>query len=158
MGKQFDFVNRRFIKRVTLEAKRNLSKRGRNVTGRLKGSIRGQVADSGVVFFFEDYGRQIDTGRKGTHTNPRPQGMFEMVKAGRPPTAPIKKWIQRTNQPIGNGVSLDSLAYVEARSIGRRGVRGGGFFTRAFDDYYDKYPDDLAEALGDDILEAIDKL
>jgi hypothetical protein len=158
MGKQVDFVNRIFISNVIKQARLNLRKQGRNVSGRLQSSMRGEVRHGDVTFYFEDYGRQIDTGRLGRVSSPAPQGMFQMVKAGRPPTAPIRQWIQRTNQQPSNGISVASLAYVEARAIGRRGVRGGGFFTKAFNKYYARYTDDLAEAVGDDILEAIKKI
>jgi hypothetical protein len=158
MGKQVDFVNKIFIRNVVKQAKLNLKKQGRNVTGKLKNSLRGQVVGEDVLFYFEDYGRQIDTGRLGRVSSPAPQGMFQMVSAGRPPTAPIRRWIKRTSQQPSNGITIQSLAYVEARAIGRKGVRGGGFFTRAFNKYYPAYTDDLAEAYADDIIEVIDKI
>ena len=48
-----------------------------------------------------------------------------------PPTAPIALWIERKG--IASGDEAEALAYVIARSIGRRGIAGRKMLTRTLD-------------------------
>lgn len=48
-----------------------------------------------------------------------------------PPTAPIALWIERKG--IASGDEAEALAYVIARSIGRRGIEGRKMLTRTLD-------------------------
>lgn len=83
--------------------------------------------------------QSIIKGRKlnwqGRLTTPLLYG--EVVEFGRragkqPPTDAIKMWVIRKG--IASGKEADSVAYLIARKIGKRGTRGAFMFTAGFDD------------------------
>ncbi len=89
-------------------------------SGSLRGSIEANVKGSGVKY-------------QGELTTPLPYG--EAVEFGRkpgkpPPTAAIKMWVIRKG--IATGAEADSVAFLIARAIGKRGTKGAFMFKRGF--------------------------
>ncbi|MCP5018913.1 MAG: HK97 gp10 family phage protein [Ketobacter sp.] len=86
----------------------------------LRGTLEASVKGSGVNYTGElipgmPYGEAVEFGRKPGKP---------------PPTAAIKMWVIRKG--IATGAEADSVAFLIARAIGKRGTKGAFMFKRGF--------------------------
>lgn len=95
------------------DAIQTLTKMNKNVTGKLASSLSYTLIndDTAVDFDMEYYGYTVDQGR---------------LIGKQPPIDAIEEWLKNRNLNT-------SLAYVIARSIGRKGIKPTYFFTDAFE-------------------------
>ena len=143
-----------FGKYVVKQSRTNLTKGKKNVNKSLYNSIKFKVVPDRkgftVQFFMADYGKFVDKGVSGTDnkrsykdylgkTKPSPY----KYQSKQPPTSIIEKWIKargirgRVNKDWksagnkgGRFIKDKSLAFLIARSIKEKGIKGISFFQR----------------------------
>lgn len=109
--------------------------------GALYKNIKGRVKGLRVEISIEDYWKWLENGR---------------APGKRPPMSAIEKWIANkriTPFPDSSGkIPTDrSLAYIIARSIGENGLPARGFFSKANDQTFEEYREDITIAATQDI-------
>lgn len=154
---------------VIQQARTNLTKNNKNVTGDLYNSLNGIVKvmpnSISLQFEMEDYGQFQDKGVKGTKSNylenknsPFSFGTGTGKKGGL--SQGIKKWVEarrfQFRDKKGKFLSYESTAYIIARSIYNKGIKASLFFTKPFERAFDRLPKDLVEAYGLDIEEFLE--
>ena len=96
-------------------------------SGNLRGSIfteikgEGRGALRGVVASRASYAGYVEFGR-------RPGGAMPPWREG----SPLYRWVVRNLEPQGG--DFESAAFLVARAIARRGIRGRRMFARAFEE------------------------
>tara|TARA_B110000503_G_scaffold143002_1_gene242058 strand:+ start:7565 stop:8119 length:555 start_codon:yes stop_codon:yes gene_type:complete len=134
-----------------------------NLSSKIKGSdIR--VSESSLEFDIEMplYGFFIDKGVSGiekkynTPYSYKSKGGKNGLK-GMPPPKKLDKWIVRrklaNRDAQGRFISRKSLQFAIAVGIFKKGIAPSLFFTRPFEKYYKKLPEQLASAFGLDAAE-----
>jgi hypothetical protein len=142
-------LNKWALQVVTL-AKANLLKRNKIATGELYDSVSYELTPEGdVLFFYDDAGNFVESGRK-------PNSKF-------PPPQVIKKWIQikgigQWTNKKGLPISLNSQTFLISRAIAENGIKPYPFFQDAFEEAINTYQAIMEEALVLDIEADIEKL
>ena len=124
-----------------------LKKRGKNATGKLSRSLKYQLSNysDGYIleFFMAPYGKFIDKGVRGklvqrTYidvTGKRKRTPYKF-KSKQPPTRVFDKWlIKRGIAPRDKGgkfMSRNSLKFLIARSVYKKGIQATSFFSKPF--------------------------
>jgi len=154
---------------VIQQARTNLTKNNKNVTGDLYNSLNGIVKvmpnSISLQFEMEDYGQFQDKGVKGTKSNylenknsPFSFGTGTGKKGGL--SQGIKKWVEarrfQFRDKKGKFLSYESTAYIIARSIYNKGIKASLFFTKPFERAFERLPKDLVDAYGLDIEEFLE--
>ena len=154
----------KFTKYVVSQSKANLTRKDKNVRGKLHKSIKGDSfvgANSiGVYFKMEDYGEFQDQGVKGkTSSTKAPNSPFRFgsgtgQKGGL--TKGINQWVrdrgfQFRDKESGRFLSYESTAFLITRSIYNKGIEASRFFSKPFDKGFERLPDELVEAYGLDV-------
>ena len=153
----------KFKNKVVSEAKNNIAKQ--NSTGNLQKSIRGDVKVSKnsleIVFKMNSYGFFQDKGVKGVkggesledyqYTNKKPPASAFSQWA-------IKKFPEQTRNAKGQFVSRKSLQFALANHIYNYGIKPTMFFTKPFEKYYKKLPDELVTKYGLKVDELLKKV
>lgn len=145
-----------FGSRVITDARSNLKRLDKNVSGKLSRSLRYETAASqnSIEFslFMEEYGEFQDQGVSGTIT--KYDTPFAYTDKMPPPSA-LDGWsVRRGIAPRdeqGRFLPRQSVNYAIATSIFRHGIRPSHFLTDAFEDNFRRLPQDLAEAYGLDV-------
>lgn len=138
---------------VVAEAKANLQKMGKDTSGKLSNSIKGEVKEMknsiGVYFEMEPYGNFQDKGVSGT------QRKFDTPYSYRdkmPPPSAFDKWIVKKGiaprSASGKFQSRKGLQFAIARTIFKQGIKPSLFFTRPFEEAYKTLPDTLIDKYG----------
>ena len=151
-----------FKANVINEAKKNLS--AQNTSGRLKDSLKGYVKESKnsiqVSFEMEDYGFYQDRGVRGKKGGKSLDGYKYTNKM--PPPKAFDKWaIKKGIAPRdikGKFKSRKGLNFALARSIFEKGIKPTMFFTKPFEKYYKKLPEELIEKYGLDMEQLFDQI
>lgn len=165
MLKEVAKVLNRFGKKVVTEAKKNAIKK--SSTGKLANSIDYKLNNNGVDFIMEEYGMFIDKGIKGA--NPKLVGGIQKgigakhtFKGKMPPMKSILAWVKRKGLKMRDKKTgkfargnQRSLAFLIQRSIYAQGIKPSLFFTTPFRKYFVRLDDELADALGEEILNPI---
>lgn len=139
----------KFGKYLVTESRKNLTRKNKNVKGKLYESLSYQVKESANSFEFdflmEDYGEWVDKGRK----------------AGKnPPFSAIREWVEnrkiqfRSNK--GRFQTYDQTAWAVVKKIGRDGIEPSNFYTRPFNLGFDRLPNEIAEAYALDVEEFLE--
>ena len=144
------------------EAKRNLS--AQNTSGRLKDSLKGYVKESKnsiqVSFEMEDYGFYQDRGVRGKKGGKSLDGYKYTNKM--PPPKAFDKWTVRKGiaprDKEGRFIKRKSLNFLIARSIFNKGIKPTLFFTRPFEKYFKRLPDEMIEKYGLDMEKLFDQI
>ena len=144
------------------EAKRNLS--AQNTSGRLKDSLKGYVKESKnsiqISFEMEDYGFYQDRGVKGKKGGKSLDGYKYTNKM--PPPKAFDKWTVRKGiaprDKEGRFIKRKSLNFLIARSIFNKGIKPTLFFTRPFEKYFKRLPDEMIEKYGLDMEKLFDQI
>lgn len=138
-----------FAKRVVHDARRNL------LPGSLKESIRYDLDvfpnSFGLSFFMNTYGLFQDKGVSGTQVKYNTKYRYRNLQ---PPTKPIANWAKKKYIRLrdekgryGKG-NYNTIGFLIARSIKRKGIKPSLFFTRPFEAAFKDLPDDVVEAYG----------
>lgn len=133
-----------------------LTRKGKNVTGNLYNSIKGDVKvyknSMKVTFDLGEYGVYQDKGVSGTQRKYKTP--FSYTDKAPPPQS-LEKWISakrfQFRNEKGQFMSYKSMSYIIARSIFKKGIKPSLFFTKPFENAYKTLPDDLVEAYGLDL-------
>jgi len=155
-----------FAKSVIKQSKGNLRRHRNNkfITGSSSGDLEGSLGydlnvspnSFSLEFYMADYGIYQDEGVKGAEStydksrNSRFQ--YKKMPLNTQAKGSIQKWIKEK----GLKGNINSLTYVIARSIYRKGLRASFFFTKPFEDNYLKMPDELIEKFALDIDNFLD--
>ena len=148
-----------FRSNVIREAKRNLT--SQNTSGRLSKSLKSYVKESKnsiqISFEMEDYGFYQDRGVQGTKSGKSLDGYKYTNKM--PPPKAFDKWIVKKGfkdtirDKKGRFVKRKGLAFIIARSIFEKGIKPTLFFTKPFEKFYKRLPNELVEKYGLDMEE-----
>jgi len=144
-----------FRSNVIREAKKNLS--SQNTSGRLSKSLKSYVKESKnsiqISFEMDDYGFYQDRGVKGKKSGKSLDGYKYTNKM--PPPKAFDKWnVKKGIAPRdkkGKFIKRKSLNFLIARSIFEKGIKPTLFFTKPFEKYYKRLPDELVEKYGLDM-------
>lgn len=150
-----------FAKRIKQQSKSNLTKKDKKDTSDLYDSIDYELKVSKnsfrLSFVMEDYGIFVDKGVKGkTSSSKAPTSPFKFGSGtGRKGglTDGINGWVKRKRiqfkeRGTGRFMSYDSTAFLITRSIYNTGIRTTNFFTKPFENEFNKLPEQVVEAYG----------
>ena len=156
MGK-FEQALDKYAKYVIQQSRSNLTKKGSKASGRLYKSLGYKIQGSSVKFFSEEYGQFIDKGVKGAKsTYPESSKSPFRYRSKMPPSKVFDKWtIKKGIAPrdkSGKFIKRQSLNYLIARSIYKKGIRATMFFTKPFERGLDKYGDEIVAGYIEDNL------
>tara|TARA_R100001463_G_scaffold36156_2_gene78252 strand:+ start:427 stop:954 length:528 start_codon:yes stop_codon:yes gene_type:complete len=145
-----------FRSNVIREAKKNLGQR--SDTGKLKSSLKSYVKESKrsiqISFEMEDYGFYQDRGVKGVKSGKSLDNYQFGTGTGKKGglTKGINKWVKRKGFQFrdkkGRFLSYEQTARTIIRSIWMKGIKPSLFFTKPFEKYYNRLPDELMEMFG----------
>lgn len=148
---------KKFRDHVVKQARANLTRKGKRVSGKLYNSIDAEVKampnSIGIYFKMEEYGAYVDKGVNGVWRGFGSPYSFG-TKSGKPKglTKGLDSWIVRKGiAPRNEGgqfMSRKTLKFLIARSIYRRGIKPSLFFTKALEGAYKKLPDELIKKYG----------
>jgi len=141
----------KFAKYVIQQSRSNLSKGKKNASKELYNSLDYDILQKGdntsLSFKMADYGKFQDRGVSGTEKKYNTPYSYTTKM---PPRKAFDKWIVRKGiAPRGKGgkfLSRQSLQYLIARAIYRKGIKPSMFFTKPFQAAFKRLPDDLLEA------------
>jgi len=143
-----------FKHKVIAEAKQGMPRS----TGALANSLKGYVKESKrsiqISFTMDEYGFYQDRGVKGVKSGKSLDGYKYTNKM--PPPKAFDKWIKTKgikgrDKKTGRFITDKSLTFAIARSIFNKGIKPSLFFTKPFEKYYKRLPDELSEMFGLDL-------
>ena len=146
-----------FGKFVVQQARTRLTKGRKNVSKKLYNSLDYKInatEDSiSVIFEMEDYGKFQDQGVSGTKQKYNTPFSY---KSKMPPSKAFSQFVVRKNikgsrDEKGRFVKRKTLHYLIARSIFTRGIKPSMFFTKPFNQAFDKLPPELQDKFGIDL-------
>jgi len=141
----------KFAKYVIQQARTNLTKKRKNVSRELYDSLNFNIEENNgktsLSFEMEDYGKFQDKGVSGKEKKYNTPYKYTDKM---PPTRAFDKWVIRKGiAPRGKGGAFakrQSLKFLIARSIYKKGIRPSMFFTKPFEEAFKRLPDELVEA------------
>ena len=155
----------KFGKFVIQQARSRLTKNKKNVNKKLYNSLEYKPfnrGDSlGVEFYMEQYGRFQDQGVKGTKSNYIEYKNSPFSYRSSMPNPAIfegyikRKGIKGRDKKTGRFITNKTLQFLIARSIYQKGIKASMFFTKPFNQAYDKLPIELQENFVKDIEKII---
>jgi hypothetical protein len=148
---------------VVAEAKANLQRMGKNSSGKLSNSIKGEVKEMpnsiGIYFEMEPYGNFQDKGVSGTE---RKFDTPYSYTTKMPPPSKLDKWIVKRGiaprNVTGQFQSRKGIQFAIARSIFKYGIRPSLFFTKPFEAAYKTLPDTLIDKYGLDAEQLLNEI
>ena len=146
----------KFKNAVIKESRNNLKNMRKDTFGKLSKSLRGQVKVSKNSFEFdfmmEEYGIYQDKGVSGIKKKYNTPHKYTNKM---PPTKALDKWIVKKGltprNEKGKFISRQGLKFAIARKIYINGIKPSLFFTKPFEKYYKKLPNQLIEKYGLDL-------
>jgi hypothetical protein len=156
----------KFKNYVIQQSRSNLTKQDRNVTKKLYDSIKGEAKAMPNSFYLnismEEHGQYLDQGVKGKNSSAKaPNSPFKFgsgtgKKGGL--TQGIDRWVrarrfQFRDKKSGKFMSYESTAFLITRSIYSKGTKPSLFFTKPFQKYFEKLPQELIVKYGLDVEE-----
>lgn len=159
-----DILNE-FGKRVVIQSKAELKKKGKNASKSLSNSLDYDLKVSKnsfqLSFNMEDYGKFIDRGVKGVGgtkadgtkwKKKRVTNNDYKYKNKRPPAKAFSAWtVKRGIAPRndkGQFTTRKGLQFAIANSVYHTGLETTNFFTKPFEKAFALLPDDILEAYG----------
>ena len=159
-----DKVLKKFSKYVVSQSRANLTRKDKNVKGKLYQSIKGETFigknSIGLYFEMEDYGEFQDKGVKGVSSSAKaPNSPYRFGSGtGRKGglTEGIKDWVtnrrfQFRDNESGRFMSYEQTAFLITRSIYNKGIEASRFFSKPFEVGFERLPEELIEAYGLDL-------
>ena len=151
----------KFGKFVIQQARSRLTKGNKNVNKKLYNSLEYLPFTDGkfigVKFFMEQYGKFQDQGVKGTKSNyiENKKSPFS-YKSNMPPPKAFKDFIKKKgikgrDKKTGRFITNKSLQFLIARSVFQKGIKASMFFTKPFNQAFEKLPPELQENFVRDI-------
>ena len=147
-----------FKKFVIQQSRTRLSKSNKNVSKELYNSLKGNVTvmpnSIAVEFEMEDYGIFQDKGVSGTEKKYNTPFSY---KSKMPPVKPLADWAKNRNIRLRDEKgkfkkgSYNTIGFLIARSIYRKGIKPSLFFTKPFEQGFKKLPDELINSFGLDV-------
>lgn len=154
----------KFSKYVVTQSRANLTRKDKNVKGKLYQSIKGETFTGknsiGIYFEMEDYGEFQDKGVKGLSSSAKaPNSPYRFGSGtGRKGglTEGIRQWVkdrrfQFRDNVSGRFMSYEQTAFIITRSIYHKGIEATRFFSKPFEVGFERLPDELIEAYGLDL-------
>jgi hypothetical protein len=156
----------RFKKYVLSQSRANLTRGGKNVSKKLYNSIKGETFASkkassiGLYFEMEDHGSYQDQGVKGkTSSNRAPNSPYKFGTGTGPEgglTQGIKAWVKakriqfksKEEGAKGRFLSYDQTARLITRAIYNKGLKPSYFFTKPFNNAFERLPNDIVDRYG----------
>lgn len=153
----------KFRDTIINEAKANLKSMGKDSTGKLSKSIKGQVKEMpnsiSMYFQMEEYGFFQDKGVSGIKKKYNTEFSYTNKM---PPPSKLDKWIVRKGiaprDKKGKLMSRKGLQFAIARGIFMNGIKPSLFFTKPFEKAFKKLPDVLVDKYGLDAQELFDSI
>ena len=137
---------------VIQQARTRLSKQRKNVSKGLYDSLKGKVKEMpnsiSVEFEMEEYGLYQDKGVSGTEKKYNTPYSY---KSKMPPVKPLSEWAKSKNIRLRDEKgkfkkgNYNTIGFLIARSIYRKGIKPSLFFTKPFEQAFKKLPDELTE-------------
>jgi len=148
----------KYAKYVIQQSRSNLTKKKNNASKALYNSLAYTIKGDKVSFLSEDYGQFIDKGVKGAKsTYPESSASPFKYTTKQPPSSAFDKWSIRKGiaprDKQGRFVSRQSLNFLIARSIYKKGIKATLFFTKPFERGLDLYGDEIVAGYIEDNLE-----
>ena len=154
----------KFSKYVVTQSRANLTRKDKNVKGKLYQSIKGETFTGknsiGIYFEMEDYGEFQDKGVKGVSSSAKaPDSPYRFGSGtGRKGglTQGINQWVrdrrfQFRDKESNRFLSYEQTAFLITRSIYQKGIEASRFFSKPFEVGFGRLPDELIEAYGLDL-------
>ena len=161
---QFEQALEKYAKYVIQQSRSKLTKKGNKASGRLYNSLSYKIQGGKVKFEGLEYGLYIDQGVRGAEghyadeaTSGSPFKYKHHPSSDGPFAKSLSKWIKkkgiRGRDKKGRFITNQSLSYLIARSIYKKGIRATLFFTKPFERGLDKYGDEIVAGYLEDNLE-----
>ena len=154
----------KFAKAVIQQARTNLTKSKKTVSGNLYRSLSYKLFDQsntiGVNIMMDDYGAFQDKGVSGTKKKYNTPYSY---KTKMPPPSAFSQWVVRRglsgtrDEKTGRFLSRKSLQYAVAKNIFKYGIKPSLFFTTPFMREWAKLPEELSVAFQDDAADSVFK-
>ena len=111
-----------------------------------------------LSFYMEDYGEYIDKGVNGIEK--KYKAPFSYTTKAPPPNV-FKKWskargIKPRDKTTGKFITHEAFGFIMSRHIFRNGQNPTNFFTKSFEQQFQKLPDDIVKAFGLDLDDFLD--
>lgn len=148
---------------VIQQSRSRLTKAGKKATGDLYNQLEGQVKEMQnsilVKFDMPYYGKFQDKGVSGTkqkYNTPFSYG------SKMPPIKALADWAKLKNIRLRDSKgkytkgNYNTIGFLFARSIQKKGIKPSLFFTKPFEQGFEKLPKELIEAFGLDIEDFFD--
>lgn len=153
----------KFRDTIINEAKANLKSMGKDSTGKLSKSIKGQVKEMpnsiSMYFQMEAYGYFQDRGVSGIKKKYNTEFSYTTKM---PPPSKLDKWIVRKGiaprDKQGKLMSRKGLQFAIARGIFINGIKPSLFFTKPFEKAFKQMPDVLIQKYGLDSEQLFDSI
>ena len=143
---------------VIQQSRSRLSKSNKNVSKELYNSLKGNIKvmpnSIAVEFEMEDYGVFQDKGVSGTEKKYNTPYSY---KSKMPPVKPLADWAKSRNIRLRDEKgkfkkgNYNTIGFLIARSIYRKGIKPSLFFTKPFEQGFKKLPDELINSFGLDV-------
>ena len=166
-SEEIDKALQRFVKYVTSQSKANLTRKDKNVRGKLYNSIKGNAKVNPnsieVSFEMEDYGTFQDLGVRGkTSSQKAPNSPYRFGtgsaknEEGKKMVEHIETWvrdrrIQFNDRESGRFLSYQQTAFLITRAVYNKGIEASRFFTKPFEKGFEKLPEEIIEAYALDV-------
>ena len=158
-GKTYDALEA-FKKFVIQQSRSRLSKSKKNNSKKLYDSIDGSIKVNpnsfSLSFEMEEYGAYQDKGVSGTEKKYNTPFSY---KSKMPPIKPLADWAKSRNIRLRDAGgkfkkgNYNTIGFLISRSIFRKGIKPSLFFTKPFEQAFEKLPNELIEAYGLDVEE-----
>tara|TARA_R100001163_G_C4929994_1_gene106355 strand:- start:9 stop:497 length:489 start_codon:yes stop_codon:yes gene_type:complete len=150
----------KYARYVVQQSRSNLTKQRNNASKSLYRSLGYNIKGNQVTFEGNEYGEFLDKGVRGAESYYADKGTASSpfkYKGKMPPPKAFEKWIRQRgikgrDKKTGRFITNQSLSYLIARSIYKKGIRATLFFTKPFEAGFVKYEDEIMQGYLDDKL------
>ena len=154
---EFKKALEKYAKYVIQQSRSNLTKKKNNASKALYNSLEYSVKGDKISFTSEDYGPFIDKGVKGAKSTYTESSASPFKYTNKqPPSKAFDKWTVKKGiaprDKKGRFISRQSLNFLIARSIYKKGIKATLFFTKPFERGLDLYGDEIVEGFLNDKL------
>jgi|TARA_R100000482_G_scaffold124922_1_gene79921 hypothetical protein len=162
-----------FADTIIKQSKGNLrrNKKNKYITGSASGDLENSLGYKldvnpkkfSLQFYMSDYGTFQDLGVKGSKSTYNKSkdspykysGMYKSIPPQSLDKWMVKKSIKGVRDEKGRFVGRKSLRFLLARSIYEKGIRASFFFTKPFENAFEKIPNEIIEKFALDIEDFI---
>lgn len=156
-----------FAKFVIKQSRTNLTKKKKNVTSSLYESLGYDLNVSKnsfyLEFYMDEYGAFVDEGVKGKKSNyPENRNSRFSFNTKRPPMQPLADWAKAKNIRLRDKKgkfkkgNYKTIGFIIAKSIFEKGIKASFFFTKPFEQGFEKLPDELLNKFALDVDDLLD--